>query len=106
MTEQPNLSYINSLAGDDLEFRAALISTIKRELPQEIDAYKASLDSADLKATAGHVHKLKHKVSILGLEKSYYLAENFEDELKNNHTGLAPEFAALLKVMQEFTDSL
>lgn len=104
--EQPNLSYINSLAGDDAEFRAALIATIKRELPQEIAAYNISINSDDYKASAGHVHKLKHKVSILGLEKSYYLAEDFEDELKNNRTSLAPEFAALLNVMQNFTDSL
>jgi len=104
--EQPNLSYINSLAGDDTDFREALITTIQRELPQEIAAYKSSIESADFKAAAGHVHKLKHKVSILGLEKSYYLAENFEDELKNNQTGLAAEFEAVLNAMQNFANEL
>jgi hypothetical protein len=29
------------------------------------------------------VHKLKHKVSILGLEKSYYLSD-YEDNLNDN----------------------
>lgn len=106
MTEQPNLSYINSLAGDDLEFRAALVTTIQRELPEEIAVYRESLNSGDLKAAAAHVHKLKHKVSILGLEKSYYLAENFEEELKNNQTGMATEFDAVLNTMQSFANSL
>lgn len=106
MTEQPNLSYINSLAGDDPEFRAALVTTIQRELPEEIAVYRESLSNKDYKAAAAHVHKLKHKVSILGLEKSYYLAENFEEELKNNQTGMAAEFDAVLTTMQSFADSL
>jgi hypothetical protein len=33
---------------------------------------------------AQSVHKLKHKISILGLEKSCYLAEEYESNLKNN----------------------
>ncbi|WP_116790427.1 Hpt domain-containing protein [Flavobacterium psychrotrophum] len=106
MTEQPNLSYINSLAGDDLEFRTALVTTIQRELPEEIAVYRTCFNAGDLKAAAAHVHKLKHKVSILGLEKSYYLAENFEEELKNNQTGMAAEFDAVLNTMQSFADSL
>jgi hypothetical protein len=33
------------------------------------------------------VHKLKHKISILGLEKSYYIAEEYESD-QNNSTNL------------------
>lgn len=104
--EQPNLDYINTLAGDDEDFKAILIKTIKTELPQEIEAYKGSYSAGDYKSSAGHVHKLKHKISILGLEKSYYLAADFEDQLKNNETSLAPDFEAVLYNMVTFTAGL
>ena len=104
--EQPNLNYINDLAGDDDAFREKLVSTIKDELPAEITVYLQALNIKDYKAAAGHVHKLKHKISILGLEKSYYLAEQYEDHLKNNTTEEAEEFAVLLKNMQDFVATL
>ena len=104
--EQPNLSYINDLAGDDDAFRAKLIAVIKNELPAEIAEYQNNLDSQNYTAAAGNVHKLKHKISVMGMEKSYYLAENFEDELKNNQTGLAAEFEAVLNAMQNFANEL
>jgi hypothetical protein len=104
--EQPNLDYINDLAGDDEAFRAKLIATIKAELPGEITAYETSYNNADYLATAGHVHKLKHKISILGLEKSYYLAAEFEDELKNNQTSLAAEFEKVLLTIKNFAAGL
>jgi len=104
--EQPNLSYINDLAGDDDAFREKLVSTIKNELPAEVAAYFEAFNSNDYKAAASHVHKLKHKISILGLEKSYYLAEQYEDHLKNNTKEEAEEFALLLHNMQDFVATL
>lgn len=104
--EQPNLDYINTLAGDDEDFKAILIKTIKTELPQEIAAYTNSYTGGDYKTCAEHVHKLKHKISILGLEKSYYLAAEFEDQLKNNENSLAPDFEAILQNMATFTEGL
>lgn len=104
--EQPNLSYINDLAGDDDAFRTKLVTTIKNELPQEIRVYHEAIENNDYAAAAGHVHKLKHKISILGLEKSYYLAEQYEDHLKNNTKEEAEEFAALLQNMQDFVSAL
>lgn len=104
--EQPNLDYINTLSGDDEAFKARLISILKNELPTEAAAYFKSLEADNLIAAAGHVHKLKHKISILGLEKSYYLAEQYEDHLKNNVTNEAGEFAVLLQNMQDFVAKL
>nr|WP_322623177.1 Hpt domain-containing protein [uncultured Flavobacterium sp.] len=104
--EQPNLDYINSLAGDDEAFKAKLIATIKAELPGEIGAYEESYNNADYLKTAGHVHKLKHKISILGLEKSYYLAADFEDELKKGQTSLATDFEKVLQTIKDFAVSL
>jgi hypothetical protein len=55
---------------------------------------------------AQSVHKLKHKISILGLEKSCYLAEEYESNLKNNSTNLHSDFESILKNMQDFINLL
>jgi HPt (histidine-containing phosphotransfer) domain-containing protein len=104
--EQPNLTYINDLSGDNLEFRAKLIGILKKELPEEINCYSEQMANTFFSEAAQSVHKLKHKISILGLEKSYYIAEEYESDLKNNSTNLAVDFENILKVMQEFVNRL
>lgn len=104
--EQPNLNYINDLSGDDLIFRAKLIATLKKELPEETAQYENSMKNSALKEAAGVVHKIKHKISIMGMEKSYYLAEEFENNLKNQSAVLKPEFDKILAIMQDFAAAL
>jgi predicted DNA binding CopG/RHH family protein len=104
--EEANLNYINELSGDSLEFRAKLIAIIKKELPEEIATYYVCKKNINLRLMAESVHKLKHKISLLGLEKSYYIAEKFEENLKNNSTNLQSDFECILKIMQEFVTLL
>jgi hypothetical protein len=75
-------------------------------LPHEIEIYYSNIIKKDLIAAASSVHKLKHKISILGLEKNYYIAENFEENLKQNSTMLQSDFELILKSMQDFVDTL
>jgi HPt (histidine-containing phosphotransfer) domain-containing protein len=104
--EEPNLNYINELAGDDNDFRATLIGVIKNELPTEITEYQDNLAAQNFNAAADNVHKLKHKISVMGMEQSYYLAEKFENNLKSSSTLLQAEFGQLLMAMQGFAASL
>jgi HPt (histidine-containing phosphotransfer) domain-containing protein len=104
--EKPNSNYINQLSGDNEEFKAKIIGILKRELPEEVAFYENHIQSKNYKLAAECVHKLKHKVSILGLEKSYYIAEEFEDNLKEQSTELQSEFESILKAMQDFVDIL
>lgn len=104
--EKPNLNYINELSGDNLEFKTKVINVVKAELPIEIAIYYQDLDKNDFFQAAQSVHKLKHKISILGLEKSYYLAQEYEENLKNDSTALKADFETILKLMQEFVDHL
>lgn len=104
--QQPNTSYLDQLCGDDEVFRAKLIAIIKQELPLEIADYKDNLQQGNFKKTAESVHKLKHKVSILGLEKIYYLAEQFEEDLKEGSITLQNEFEKTLVQMQDFVNNL
>lgn len=104
--KEPNESYIKQLSGDNAEFRAKIISVIKKELPEEITAYKATLNANQLQQAASCVHKLKHKISVLGMEKSYYIAEEFEINLLKQSTDLQVEFENILNSMQQFVDQL
>jgi HPt (histidine-containing phosphotransfer) domain-containing protein len=104
--EKPNLDYINQLSGDNEEFKTKVIGILKRELPEEIAIYHNLIQINNFKLAGESVHKLKHKVSILGLEKSYYIAEEFENNLKQNLTDLQPDFETILKSMQDFVDTL
>jgi HPt (histidine-containing phosphotransfer) domain-containing protein len=104
--EQPNLSYINALAGNDDAFRQKLIAIIQAELPGEIEEYRNNILNNNYLPAAGNVHKLKHKISVMGMEKSYYLAETFENNLKANSTELKDEFENILNMMQDFANSI
>lgn len=104
--EQPNLNYINEISGDDTEFKNKMIGILKKELPLEIELYHEKLQANQWVEAALMVHKIKHKISILGLEKSYYIAEKFEINLKNNSTDLIQDFEAVLQSMQNFVANL
>ena len=106
LMEQPNLNYINELSGNDESFKQKMIGIVKLELPLEIETYKMYIKKKDYKTTAEMVHKLKHKISVLGLEKSYYIAEKFEDNLKQGSTELKTEFENVLHLMQKFVGDL
>ncbi|NER12769.1 Hpt domain-containing protein [Leptobacterium flavescens] len=102
--EQPNLLYIDDLAGNDSMFKQKLIQVIKEELPEEIKIYLENYDKGEFVKAAQNVHKLKHKISILGLTKGYAMANEFEHNLKNNipPNNLHEEFKTLLEVMDDF----
>ncbi|HKJ49296.1 MAG TPA: Hpt domain-containing protein [Christiangramia sp.] len=105
MKEQPNLSYIHQLSGGDRAFEEKLLDVVKRELPVEIDELKNNLQADNFSEAAANVHKLKHKISILGLEKSYYIAERYEDELREGNNKMQAEFEDILQRMLVFIRS-
>ena len=94
--EQPNLSYINTLSGGDKAFEAKLISIIKEEYPLEKDVYVKNIESNKFKEAAENVHKLKHKISLLGLAQGFEIATKYEKELRDNNTDLHVSFVQVL----------
>ncbi len=104
--EAPNLDYIKKLSGGDSEFEGKLISVIKEEFPKERIEFENNLDKNDFLATAQNVHKLKHKFSILGLEQSYQLADEFEEDLKNSVIERSDEFNAVLDRISAFLEQI
>ena len=106
MSEKPNLNYIQQLSGGDVAFETKLLDVVKSELPNEIEEYRENLSKSDYKKTAENVHKLKHKISILGLEKGYQVAVDYEEELKENKTDLQNSFEQILDAMVAFIAKL
>ena len=104
--EQPNLSYIESMSGGDKAFEAKLIGIIKKEFPEEKAVYFRNIKENNFKATAENVHKLKHKISILGLVKSYDVAVKYEDNLIDGNTDGQDAFEAILQTMTNFLETL
>lgn len=82
--EVPNLNYIDQLARGDESIKETLIQVIKTEFPEELFSYKTSLNSSNFKNIEDNVHRIKHKFSILGLEKAYKNAVAFELSLRDN----------------------
>ncbi|MDA9343476.1 Hpt domain-containing protein [Algibacter sp.] len=104
--EQPNLSYINDLSGGDEVFKQKLISIIKAEFPEEKAAYLKNIELKKFKKSAENVHKIKHKISILGLERSYEVAANFENNLSKNNDAGKIDFENVLETITNFLTNL
>ncbi|SHI84669.1 hypothetical protein [Algibacter luteus] len=104
--ETPNLNYIEKLSGGDLTFQEKLIGIIKTEFPEEKEIYLNNIESRNFKEASEIVHKLKHKISILGLEKSYEVAANFENSLLENRAEGKADFENILKSITNFLATL
>lgn len=103
---KPNLSYINSLSGGDVTFKEKLITVIKIEFPEEKAIYFKNIEAKNYKEASENVHKLKHKISILGLERSYKVAERFEKNLKEESTTLKEDFENILQTITNYLTKL
>ncbi|MFC4723258.1 Hpt domain-containing protein [Geojedonia litorea] len=106
MRETPKLTYIKELSGGDLEFENRLLSVIDKEFPFEKETYYKNLKDKNYQKVAENVHKLKHKINILGLEKSYAIAVAYENDLKENNDELKNEFEDILKTITTYLNQL
>jgi len=103
---RPNLTYIYDMSDGDRVFEKKVIAIIKSEFPKEKQVYKNSIKAKKYLLAAQHVHKLKYKISILGLEKSYETAVAFENDLLDKCTKLQDEFESILSVISSYLREL
>lgn len=103
--ETPNLSYIHSMSGGDKTFEKQILEIIKKEFPKEKDIYFKNLQLKKYSLVAENVHKLKHKISILGLEESYAIAVTYENGLKEGDISLKEDFNRILQTITNFLNS-
>ncbi|SHG69696.1 Hpt domain-containing protein [Flagellimonas flava] len=102
MAEIPNLDYIKEISGGNEEFEKKFLNIIQTEFPKEMNDYLDFLESNDLEESAKIVHKIKHKLGILGLTGGYKLAIKYEEDLKYGNTNLREEFQEILAAVEEF----
>jgi len=103
--EKPNLTFIQKLSGNDIEFEKELLEVIKIEFPKEKIEYLDAIKEKDFKKTEYSVHKLKHKISILGFENSYKLADEYEIALREKKNTLQPQFDAVLEIITQYLEN-
>jgi hypothetical protein len=106
--EQPNLNYINQLARGDDSIRKTLLDVIKTEFPQDIKDYYESVEIKDFKKIEENVHRIKHKFGILGLDKSYDKANEFESHLREKQFNLKEQqnFNKILITISEYLQTI
>ena len=99
---QPNLSQIQEIAAGDDSLTDRLIAILKKEFPQERDQFINLIQNNNFHDAAALVHKIKHKIILLGMDKSYNIAINFENELKNGKMTLFSKFVLILDKIDQF----
>jgi HPt (histidine-containing phosphotransfer) domain-containing protein len=104
--EQPNLEYVNQLARGDKAIKAELIDVIKTEFPGEKKDYYDSIENKEFKKIEENVHRLKHKISILGLEKSYEIANEFEHNLRELSLDKKEDFDEILTAITAYIETI
>jgi len=104
--EQPNLNYILKLSAQNESFKKKMIDIIKYELPIELEAYYTCLRLNKIKEASECVHKIKHKISVYGMENSFYIAQEYENNLREGNKDLQKEFEETLFIIRNFTNQL
>ncbi len=102
MAEKPNLDYIKEISGGNEDFEKKFLTIIQTEFPKEKSDYIGCLEDDNLEESAKIVHKIKHKLGILGLTGGYKLAVKYEEDLKYGDTKLREEFQEILQSVEEF----
>ena len=106
MTETPNLIYIKELAAGSNDFEQKLIGIVKREFPKEKKEFLQNYNSKAYNKAAENVHKLKHKIGMLGFETGYQTTIDFEEGLREHNTSLFTKFMLILDSIENFLVTL
>lgn len=104
--EQPNFTVIDKMSGGSSDVRVLILEVIKEEFPKEQKEYFYLLEQKNYKKLQEIVHKIKHKISALGLEKSYVIANNYEKNLRKESLELATDFKDILTIIGNFVKNI
>lgn len=106
MKETPNLKYLDELAEGDEIFRKKFIGILKEEFPVEKKEYFTAIENEMYREASEHVHKIKHKLNVLGIQKAYTLAVQHENELRNGKQSLKQEFLSVLEIVGQYLKTI
>nr|WP_321413562.1 Hpt domain-containing protein [uncultured Allomuricauda sp.] len=106
MKESPNLAYVDNLADGDEAFRQKFIGILKEEFPLEKMEYITAIESSLFREASEHVHKIKHKLNVLGIHNAYTLAVQHENELRNGEQSFKQEFLLILQNVENYLKTI
>jgi len=95
--ETPNLNYLKDIAVGDVAFEENILNLLKKEFPKDYALFNENFNKKKYKEAAQNVHKIKLKISMLGLKKGLEIASDFEKDLKLNDIKLSQDFINVLK---------
>lgn len=104
--EQPNLSYIIKLSKGEISFQNDILKILNEELQDEINYYYNYFKLEDFKKVKVYVHRIKHKMSILGLNKSFEITNNFENDLRDLDFKHQEYFESILPIMINYLKTI
>lgn len=99
---KPSLDYLHELAPHDEGFRNRLLNVLVTEFPGEFESYSNAVEKQEWKAAVTYLHKLKHKIGILGMPELHALAELHEVDLENGSLPLHKQVMAGLQIIDQF----
>ncbi len=102
MKEDPNLSYLEEIAGDDTDFEQRFVKLFKEEFLWEAGMYLRHIKRKEPRAAAEIVAKAKYKFSMLGLENSFDFVNTHEENLQIGDFSMHADFHKILKRISEF----
>lgn len=106
--EKPNLIYIEKLARGEEHVKQTLINVIKEEFPDELKCYQECVSKNNFRDIEDIVHRIKHKLSILGLVESYKETVVFEENLREEILidSQKKAFETTLKTIEEYLKTI
>lgn len=102
MSESPNLSYVNQIAGEDCEFAKQFMIVFKEEFSLEVGMYLRYIKNKQPREASKIVGKSKYKFSMLGLNTSFTFAVAYEQRLREGDISQDVEFTKILETVNTF----
>ena len=102
MEEGPNLSYVMAIANNDAEFKKHFVHRLKEEFLWEVGMYLRHIKRNEPRSAAEIVTKLKYKIDMLDMKKSYYFTASFEENLRVGDDSEHEQFKNILQKIGVF----
>lgn len=102
MDEFPNLSYVHEIANGDFDFVKRFTDKFKEEFRWEVGMYLRYIEKKEPREAAEIISKFKYKLRILGLEKAFNFAVNYEQNLQIGNDKHHPDFRKILEQVNQF----
>lgn len=91
--ETPNLDYIKKISDGDSNFEESMLALLKTEFPLELITLKKNFSEGNFIEVSLNIHKIKHKIAMLGMNNCFKLATKIEKNIKK---GIIEQYHVLL----------